>query len=158
MSIKTRFITRSALIAAIYAALTLIIRPLSYGPVQFRFSEVLVALPVLMPEAIPGLTIGCLIANVLSHYGIYDMIFGTLATLVAAILTYLMRKKIYLAAAPPVILNALVVPLIFILSGSAGFSAYLINFINIFISEAVIVYALAIPLTLLLKKKPGLYL
>ena len=73
MSIKTRFITRSALIAAIYAALTLIIRPLSYGPVQFRFSEVLVALPVLMPEAIPGLTIGCLIANVLSHYIRYDI-------------------------------------------------------------------------------------
>jgi len=148
-----KFITRSALIAAAYAALTLVLKPLSYGPVQFRFSEVLTILPVFMVEAVPGLAIGCLIANILSAYGVYDMIFGTFATLLAALLTYLMRKKILIAAFPPVILNALIVPVIFLLSGGEKtVSAYFFNVLTIFISEAVIVYALGIPFALTARK------
>ncbi len=151
---KTRFITRSALIAAIYAVLTVLIQSISYGPIQFRISEMLTILPVFMTEAIPGLAIGCLIANILSAYGVYDMIFGTFATLIAAVMTYKLRNRILFAGFPPVIINALIVPMIFILSGSeASFAAYIFNFATIFISEAIIVYIFAIPLAYGIRKQ-----
>lgn len=149
----TRYITRSALIAAIYVVLTIMLPALSYGPVQFRLSEILTLLPIFMIEAIPGLAIGCFVANMLSAYGVYDMIFGTMATLIAAILTYLLRKKILLAGIPPVLINALIIPLIFIMSASeAAAAGYLFNVLTIFISQAIIIYALGIPLTLGIKR------
>lgn len=146
-------IARSALIAAIYVALTFVFIPISYGPIQFRLSEALTLLPILMPEAIAGLTIGCLIANILSMFGAFDMIFGTLATFFASILTFILRKRIVLAGLPPVLLNALIVPVIFILNGEgASFTLYLFNVMTIFVSQAIIVYGLGIPLTLGLRK------
>lgn len=147
---STRSITRSALIAALYVALTLLLRPLSYGSIQFRLAEALTLLPILFVEAIPGLAIGCLIANIFSGYGAYDMIFGTLATLIAAMLTYLLKRNTYIAALPPVLINAIVVPFLFILGGDEG--TYFVFFISIFISQAVIIYILGIPLIFGLKK------
>jgi len=147
----TLYITRSALVAALYAALTLLLKPISYGPMQFRLSELLTLLPVLMPSAIPGLAIGCLVANILSAYGVFDMVLGTLATLTAAILTRLLRAKLILAALPPVLLNALIVPLIFVLNGDSA-AAYLTNFLSILLTQAVIVYAIGIPVTLGLRR------
>lgn len=150
----TRLITRSALIAAIYFILTIVLQPLSFGPIQFRISEIMTLLPVLMPESIIGLTVGCLISNIIfSPFGIFDIVFGTLATLVAAILTYFLRRKIILAGLPPVLLNAFIVPLIFLLSGSdAATAGYMFNVMTILIAEAVIVYILGIPVIYALKK------
>ena len=99
----------SAVVAAIYAALTYALAPISYGAVQFRISEALTLLPIFIPQAIPGLFVGCLLANLLGGFGPVDVIFGSLATLTAAICTYLLRKNRYVAALPPVIINAIVV-------------------------------------------------
>ena len=102
-------LTRAALIAALYAALTLLLAPISYGQIQIRLSESLTLLPVLLPEAIPALTVGCLLANILGGCSVFDIVFGTLATLLAAVGTRLLRKKRMLAAAMPVLLNGLIV-------------------------------------------------
>jgi len=99
---------QGALIAAVYAALTLAFAPLSYGQVQIRFAEALTVLPALTPAAIPGLAVGCLIANILGPGGPIDMVFGTLATLIAAYLSNKMPSK-WLVPLPPVLINAVVV-------------------------------------------------
>lgn len=99
---------QGSLIAAVYAALTLAFAPLSYGQVQIRFAEALTVLPALTPAAIPGLAVGCLIANILGPGGPIDIVFGSLATLIAAYLSYKMPKK-WLVPFPPVIVNAIVV-------------------------------------------------
>ena len=108
---KTRALVRGAIIAAIYTALTLLFAPISYGEVQIRIAESLTLLPVLLPEAVPALAVGCLLANVLGGCTIFDIVFGTLATLLAAIGTYALRQKPLLAASCPVISNGLIVGL-----------------------------------------------
>ncbi len=105
----------SAVIAALYAALTLLLAPISYGPIQLRLSEALTLLPMLLPQAIPGLFVGCLIANLYTGM-LTDIIFGSLATLIAATGTYLLRKKPILAAACPVVSNGVIVGLTLALS------------------------------------------
>ncbi len=105
----TRYIVRAAVIAAIYAALTLALQPISYGAVQLRFSEALTLLPILLAEAVPGVTVGCLLANILGGSMLPDVIFGTLATLLAALATRRLRKRFWLAAAMPVLFNGLIV-------------------------------------------------
>ena len=107
----TQFLTEAAVIGAIYVVLTLLFAPLSYGEIQIRFSEALTILPFFTPAAIPGLFIGCLIANMLGGGIMLDVIAGSLTTLVAAYLTWMLRSKSkYLASVPPVVLNALVIP------------------------------------------------
>lgn len=105
--LRPRALATSAIIAAMYAAITLLLAPISYGAIQFRISEALTVLPLFTPYAIPGLFIGCLLANLLGGLGIWDIVVGSLTTLIAAILTYIMRKNRWAALAPPVILNAL---------------------------------------------------
>jgi uncharacterized membrane protein len=112
-----RFLARAAVIAALYAALTLLLAAISFGPVQFRVSEALTLLPILTPAAVPGLTIGCLVANLLGSATPWDMVFGPLATLVAAVLTRRFRERPLVAAAPPVLVNAVVVGLVIALTG-----------------------------------------
>lgn len=110
MNIKTRSIVQAAIIAAIYAALTLLLAPISYGILQFRVSEALTVLPAIMPAAIPGLFVGCLLANILGGFGWVDIVFGSLATLLAAFFTqWLGKKKPWLAPFPPVVFNTLIV-------------------------------------------------
>lgn len=104
----SRFLARSALIAALYSLLVLAFAPLSFGPVQFRVAEAMTLLPWLFPEAIPGLFVGCLVSNLFGGLGIVDMVFGSLATFVAAWLTRRMPNLLW-AAVPPVLVNALVV-------------------------------------------------
>ena len=82
-----------AAIAAVYAVLTYLLAPISYGAVQFRVAEAMTLLPILMPEAIPGLFVGCLLANLLGGAGPLDVIFGSLTTLVAAVMTYFLKKN-----------------------------------------------------------------
>ena len=107
---STRSLCLSAIIAALYAALTLALAPISYGDWQCRVSEALTMLPILYPQAIPGLAVGCLLSNILGPgAGILDIVFGTLATLIAAIGTRVFRKNQWLAAACPVVANGLIV-------------------------------------------------
>ena len=102
MHFDTKKLTRCALIAAIYVALTMLSNALNlaYGPIQLRFSEAMTVLPFLMPEASWGLFIGCVLSNILSPYGPLDMIVGSAATLLAALLTARCRNK-WTAALPP---------------------------------------------------------
>ncbi|HAA33802.1 MAG TPA: QueT transporter family protein [Firmicutes bacterium] len=99
---------RGAMIAGIYVVLVISFAPISYGPVQIRIAEALTVLPFVWPEAVPGLFIGCLLANLLGGLGIVDTVLGSLATLLAAWLTMKM-PKVWLAPLPPVAINALVV-------------------------------------------------
>jgi len=111
---KIKHLVLSAFIGALYATLTIILAPISYGQIQVRIAEALTILPFFSYFSIAGLFIGCIIANLVGGYGIIDIVFGSLATLVAAIFTYYIGKsslknKKYLAPLPPVIINALVV-------------------------------------------------
>ncbi|MBQ9404166.1 MAG: QueT transporter family protein [Synergistaceae bacterium] len=101
-------LARGALIAALYAALTILLAPISYGPVQCRVSEAFTLLPFYLPEAVPGLFIGCIFANFIGGYGLPDMVFGSLATLVAAFLT-LKSGNIFVAALWPVLSNMIII-------------------------------------------------
>lgn len=117
IKIDNKVIARAALIAALYFVLTAFLPAISYGPVQIRISEALTLLPALMPvSATLGLFAGCLLANLygmaMSITGIYDVIFGSLATLVAALLTTRIKKKPFLPL-PTIIVNAVVVSAIY---------------------------------------------
>ena len=107
--LTTRSLCLSAIIAALYAALTMALPVLSYGAWQCRLSEALTLLPMLTPAAVPGLFLGCLIANLLGSGVWYDVIFGSLTTLAAALLTRRLKDRPFLASLPPVLLNGLVV-------------------------------------------------
>ena len=108
---KVIFITRAAIIAAIYVVLCVVFAPISYGPIQTRIAEALVILPYFTSAAVPGLFIGCLIANIYGGGIILDVIAGSLATLIGAAGTYALRKKSkYLAGIPPLVSNMLIIP------------------------------------------------
>lgn len=108
---RTRFITEAAVIAAIYTILVIIFNYISFGPVQFRVAEILTILPYFTPAAIPGVTLGCFLSAILTPgTPALDMIFGTLATLIAAFLSYLLKRYKYLVPIPPILVNALVIP------------------------------------------------
>lgn len=191
-------IIRAAVIAAVYSVVTIFIGFLSYGPVQIRFAEALTLLPVLFPEAIAGVAIGCLISNIFSPFGFLwaDTVFGTLATLCAAVLTYyigrLLRlnvskrsaspnggpgqkadvkeKKagVLLAALPPVLINAIVIPFVIFqyISGDMakiniftenGILLYLLGFVSVFIGQAIAVYGIGVPFYYGVRKSMKMY-
>ncbi|MCD8145474.1 MAG: QueT transporter family protein [Oscillospiraceae bacterium] len=105
---KLQRICLAAVVAALYTVLTLMLPMLSYGPVQIRFSEALTILPFLFPETIPGLAVGCFLSNLIGSPYPLDWVFGTLATLVAAIWTSRCRHR-WFAPLPPVIANAVII-------------------------------------------------
>ena len=108
---KALFITQAAVIAALYVVLVVVFNYISFGPIQFRVAEALTILPYFTPAAIPGLFIGCILANVIGGAGVWDIIFGSIATLIGAVFTYLLRKKSkFLAPLPPVLANTIIVP------------------------------------------------
>ena len=110
---KVTFLTQAAVIAAIYVVLTIIFAPFSFGEVQVRISEALTVLPFFTPAAIPGLFVGCIIANLFGGAIPADIIFGSIATLLGALGTYALRKKSrFLAPLPPIIANTLIVPFV----------------------------------------------
>lgn len=158
---KTDFIVQAALIAAVYAALTYAASALgiAYGNIQFRFSEALTILAAFTPAAIPGLTIGCLIGNLGSPFGIVDIVCGTAATFLASILSYYTRKITlnglpFLSAFFPVIANAIIVGLEITILAPEGFElmAFLICALEVAIGELVMCYGLGLPLFGALKK------
>ncbi len=111
---KVLYIVQAAVIAAIYVVLTAIAAgfDLASGMVQVRFSEALTVLPFFTPAAIPGLTIGCIIANTVTGAMLPDIIFGSLATLLGAIGSWFLRKNRVLVTLPPVLANALIIPFV----------------------------------------------
>jgi uncharacterized membrane protein len=115
---STRKLTRGALIAALYVGLTYLstIFGLSSGAIQFRISEALCILPIFMPEAIPGLFIGCIIANVISGCVLWDIVFCSIATLIGAVVAYTLRnlpdRLKWLATLPNMIANVVIVPFV----------------------------------------------
>ena len=112
MQKKTRFITQAAAIAAIYLVLVLVFQYSSFGPVQFRIAEALTILPYFTTAAIPGIGIGCLLSNILFGADMLDIIFGSLASLLAAYLSYKLKSNKFLVPLPPIIINALVIPFV----------------------------------------------
>ena len=138
-----RYLARAGIIAALYVVLTAIsaLVGAASGAVQFRISEMLCILPVFMPEAIPGLSVGCLIAN-LTAGGVapLDLIFGTLATFIGAVGAYILRKLpprfIWVATLPNIIANTLILPPVIIYSYGASEGYWLIA-LSIFISQAI---------------------
>ena len=160
----TLFITQGAVIAALYVALTWCLYEFSYGLyfIEFRLSEVLTVLPFFTSAAIPGLVIGCFIANIVSPMGIYDMAFGTLATLLSSVCTWYIGRLVhkgwkYMAPLPPVVFNTFIIGAMLAIlypgdTGGTFWSLYLINGAGIFIGEIIICFGLGIPLIFLLKK------
>ena len=111
---KTLYIVQAGVIGALYVVLTMFAQgfDLASGAIQCRFSEALTILPFFTPAAIPGVTIGCLLSNILMQSALPDVIFGTLATLIGCIGTYVLRKHRVLCSLPPVISNALIIPFV----------------------------------------------
>ncbi len=151
MKASNKFLVQAALLAAIYSALTIVLGSFGYGPIQFRIAEALTVLPAVMPSAIPGLFIGCILANWFGGFGMIDIIFGSLATLLAGFSTYLLRKYRFLFPLPPVIFNAIIVgAYVYILYDNSYSMALTMLFIGI--SEFIICYALGLPLISFIKK------
>ncbi len=159
---SARYIITSALIASLYTALTLVSSAfgLAYSGLQFRLSEALNILAAFTPAAIPGLTIGCIISNLTSPFGIIDIVLGATATLISALsisaISKMKTKYVpVIMSIPPAVLNGFVVGLETVLfaTDNAGFSLFLISSAQVFVSEIVICCLLGIPLYNLLKSK-----
>ena len=153
---KTKSLVLSAAIAAIYAVLTMSLYVISYGPVQFRLSEALTILPMFTPAAVPGLTIGCIIANLMGGYGMLGSIFGGIATLLAALCTRFFRKNTFLALFSPVFFNSLIVgPMLYFVVPES--KSLLFNVFTVGIGELAVCFAVGYPLMRLLKKYPKIF-
>lgn len=178
---KSNDIARMGAIAALYAGCTLVtmlfLGNLAWGPVQFRVSEALCALALFTPAAVPGLTLGCVIANVANialsgtgMLGLLDVVFGSLATFAGALFTWKMRRHPLVALAGPVVANAVIVPAYLpILLQATGFYTipftsisldgawplmYLFGLVSTGLGEAVIMYVLGYPLARSLARAP----
>ncbi len=142
---NSKKLVQSAAIAAVYAALTLILMPFSYGVMQVRIAEALTVLPALTPAAVPGLFVGCLIANMLGPNGVIDMVLGSAATLIAGIASYKFRKRLFLVPLPPILANGLII-------GSMLYYVYKVPFtlwaciLWVALGEAIACYGIGLPL------------
>ena len=163
--IGVRKIVFAGVVAALYATLTIVVAPIAYGPLQFRIAEVLCILPFFFPFTIWGLFVGCIVANLLSPYGMLDVVVGSLASLLAAYCTMqigkLGRERISikaLACFPPVIFNAVFIgALIAYFMVGAGeadafFAAFILNSLQVGFGQLVVLYVLGLPLLVYLPK------
>lgn len=140
---RTLFVCQAAVIAALYVVLTLLAKALGLadGVIQIRFSEMLCLLPLYLPAAIPGVTLGCFLSALLTGAVWLDLVVGTAATFLGAIGTYWLRKNKWLAAFPPVFFNALLIP--FVLAyGYGAEEALLLMMLTVGLGEALSVYGL----------------
>ena len=151
---------RGALIAAAYATLSYISAPLTFMFFQFRLSEALCILPIFFPEAIPGLFIGCIVANYISGCVIWDIIFGSVATLLGAIfarvLSKLPRKLMFLSTLPTVFANAIIVPFVIIYAYGSP-DSYLFLFATVAAGELVTATGIGTLLYYQIEKRKFLY-
>lgn len=152
-----KMMCRAGVIAALYAAICLLLRPLSYGEVQLRVSEALTLLPVLTPAAAPGLFIGCLLANLLGGANVLDIVFGSLTTLAAALLTRRWKNRPALAALPPVVLNGVVVGILMRYAYGVEMPLWMCMG-SVALGQAVACYGLGLLLLAALRKVPERYL
>lgn len=140
----TKILARAGVSGALYAVLTIVLAPISYGPIQFRLAEALTLLPLVFPETSVGLTIGCLIANIYGGNPL-DMVLGTIATLISAAITAVIGKlikkktsKLIIGAIPPVLINAFIVPLTFLTASDTAI-VYFTNAATVFLGQAVVI-------------------
>lgn len=151
------YIARGAVTSALYVALTLAFAPISFGAVQFRISEALMVLPMFFPESVWALTLGCLISNFASSFGWIDIVFGTLATLLACLYCSLIKNK-YLAPIPAVLFNGVIVGAVITyfeadgLSLAAFLKVFAFNALTVGLGEAVVCWGLGVPLAIALQK------
>lgn len=154
------FIVVNGLIAGLYVVFTFPFANIAYGPIQFRLAEVLAVLPAFSAGSIPGVTLGCFLANLLNpnNLGPVDIIGGSFATLTAGILSYLIGKKNKpLCIIPPIVMNGLIVggylPFLLVEEGNpVTVQAVLITMLSVAGSEAVLLVVLGIPLIILIAK------
>ena len=159
MNSKTRhsalYVTNAAVIAALYVALTWLsslVGLSGQNAIQFRLSEALTILPYFTSAAIPGVTIGCLLANILTGALPWDVVFGTLASLLGAVFTYLLRKYKWLAPVPPILANTIIVP--FVLQYAYGLAdAWWYLALTVFIGEFVMCGVLGMILLFAIDKR-----
>ena len=149
---NTKTLCRAGVVAALYAVLTWALGELAYGPLQIRPAEALTVLPLFFPEAVPALYVGCMLANLMSGYGVYDILLGSLATLLAGFCTYLAGRlirqnllKVIAGGFFPVIINAFAIPAVWILAGTPDI-VYWTEFGLMILNEALWAYVLGIPL------------
>ncbi len=140
------------MVATLYIVLTALFAPLSFGELQFRVSEALTLLPVLSSPAVPGLFAGCLLANLLLGAPWQDVVFGSLATLLAAMLTRALRRRLWLAALMPVLTNGLIVGLMLALVYRLPPA---MTILTVSMGEAGVCFLLGIPLVKLLGRRLG---
>lgn len=150
---KTLFLTQAAVIAAIYFVLFKVFEPFGYSDVQVRIAEALTILPYFTPAAIPGVTIGCFLSNLLGPApNVYDIVFGTLATLIASILSYKLGKNKYLVPLPPIIVNAIMIPWVIKMANSLPVSSIPVMMLTIGIGQVLSAGALGMVLLFALDK------
>jgi uncharacterized membrane protein len=151
---KTKKIVYGALIAALYAVMTIALAPISYGQIQVRVAEALTVLPFFSSYSILGLFVGCIIANMVGGNGVFDIVFGSLATLISAVITYYIGKsnlkyKRYLAPLPPVLINAVIIGI----ELNVVFKLPLVaSMLWVGLGEMVACYVLGLPLLLYIDK------
>lgn len=147
---NTKKIIRAAIIGSVYAVLTIVLAPVSYGPVQVRVSEAMTVMPAFTPAAVPGLFIGCFVANILGPYGIVDIVCGSFATLAAALVSRRLRDRPFLVPLPPVVFNGIIVgSMLHFAYGVPGLWACM-GWVAL--GQAVACYALGMPLMKLLDR------
>ena len=157
---STRGLALGGMVAAIYVVLTLIFQPISFGAIQFRIAEALTLLPILTVDAVPGLFVGCLLANWLGGGIWFDVALGSFATLLAAVCTRRFRHKPPLAALFPAIFNGLIVgPVVYFAyvrapGAPVSVPTLLFNMATVAFGELVVCYVLGLPLIYALKKLP----
>ena len=157
---RIKFIVNNGIIAALYVVLTLPFAQIAYGPLQVRLAEIMTVLPGFAAGTIPGITLGCFIANLFNpnNLGPVDIIGGTLATLIAGYLSYLVGKKNQtFAIIPPVVINGLVVGgyLPFLLTDGTSaitFQVMAISMLEVAGSEAALLVVLGLPFIAIIKK------
>ena len=158
---STRGLALGGMVAAIYVVLTLIFQPISFGAIQFRVAEALTLLPILTVDAVPGLFIGCLLANWLGGGIWFDVALGSIATLLAALCSRKFRGKPILAAIFPALFNGLIVgPVVYFAYVRApgdpvSVSTLLFNMATVAFGELVVCYVLGLPMIYGLKKLPS---
>ena len=156
-----KFIVNAAVIAALYAVLTLLLAPVSFGIIQVRISEVLCMLSLFTPAAVPGLTIGCFIANMIGGNGIMDAVLGSLATLIGCWGMYKLRKRPRLAPLVNILSNGIIVGLMlcYVYGAEVSFGpankafAPLFCVLLVSIEEVIPLYVLGLPLAAVIRKR-----
>lgn len=155
---RTKKLSRAGLVAGLYTLLSLITFPVASGAIQFRVSEALCVLPLIFPETVPALAVGCLLSNLITGCAPFDIVFGSLITLLAGLCTYFVGKcikntaiKIFIGGLFPVLLNAFLLPLIWLWCYGTIEYVYMLQVLFLIVSQSVSVYALGTPLYLAVK-------